>query len=144
MSLKAQRGNGVGTRRISKLVEKEKERKMAREYHIIDADAHTYIPKDHYEKWLPKKFLDRAPKLAKDHKGGDAWQFAPDLPPKQLGVTVMVGVPYEQFKQFGHRLPDNLRRLEQWSRLMGDAPDAAVAVVAPRQTFGKSDILKNV
>ncbi len=44
---------------------------------LIDADQHTAEPKDLWERWLPKKYLELAPKLVRDADGGDAWAYEP-------------------------------------------------------------------
>ena len=54
---------------------------MAREYRLISADGHVVEPPDMWTKYLPKKFHDRAPKLVKDAKGGDAWELVPGHAP---------------------------------------------------------------
>ena len=79
---------------------------MTREYHIVDADAHTYTPKDMWDRWLPKKFYDRRPRLTKDEAGGDAWEFEPALPPEPLGLTLTAGMRYEDFKWMGLKYED--------------------------------------
>jgi predicted TIM-barrel fold metal-dependent hydrolase len=73
-------------------------------YELISADSHIVEPPDLWEKWLPKEFLPRAPKLVKDAEGGDAWQYRPGTPPVPLGlVTTYRGRTYEQFKWTGAR-----------------------------------------
>ncbi len=67
---------------------------MARQYWIIDGDAHTRYGKDFYQTWLPKKYHDRAPKLVKDRAGGDAWQFDPDVPAYTISQTVRGSFPH--------------------------------------------------
>ncbi|NND67813.1 MAG: amidohydrolase [Halioglobus sp.] len=42
-------------------------------YRIIDCDQHVIEPPDLWEKYLPKEYQDKAPKLVKDKDGGDAW-----------------------------------------------------------------------
>ncbi len=79
---------------------------MKREYHIVDADAHTYTPKDMWDRWLPKKFYDRRPRLTKDEAGGDAWEFDPAIPPEPLGLTLTAGMKYEDFKWMGLKYGD--------------------------------------
>ena len=44
---------------------------MARNYHVISADGHVIEAPYIWERFLPKKFHDRAPKLVKDSEGGD-------------------------------------------------------------------------
>src|SRR5262249_41965883 len=42
------------------------QRAIARhKYEIVDADAHTFGPKDMWERWLPREFQDRRPRLVK-------------------------------------------------------------------------------
>jgi predicted TIM-barrel fold metal-dependent hydrolase len=72
---------------------------MARQYHLISADGHVVEPPDMWTKYLPKKFHDRAPKLVKDQKGGDAWELVPGTPPMPLGLVTNAG-------KFGKRYED--------------------------------------
>lgn len=73
-------------------------------YELISADSHIVESPDLWEKWLPKEFLPRAPKLVKDAEGGDAWQYRPGTPAVPLGlVTTYPGRTYEQFKWTGAR-----------------------------------------
>ncbi len=73
------------------------------EFGIISADSHVIEPPDLWEKWLPKKFQDRAPKLVKDEAGGDAWLFAKDRPPEPLGLVTVTGYSYDKFSWTGAR-----------------------------------------
>jgi predicted TIM-barrel fold metal-dependent hydrolase len=73
-------------------------------YEMISADSHVVEAPDLWEKWLPKEFLPRAPKLVKDAEGGDAWQYRPGTPAVPLGlVTTYPGRTYEDFKWTGAR-----------------------------------------
>ncbi|NRA35346.1 MAG: amidohydrolase [Polyangiaceae bacterium] len=45
------------------------------DFKIIDCDQHVIEAPDIWEKWMPAKFQDMAPKLVKDEDGGDAWQL---------------------------------------------------------------------
>jgi predicted TIM-barrel fold metal-dependent hydrolase len=36
------------------------------EYRIIDCDQHVIEPPDLWDKWLPARFQDRAPRLVRD------------------------------------------------------------------------------
>ncbi|HUD15902.1 MAG TPA: amidohydrolase family protein, partial [Acidimicrobiales bacterium] len=72
---------------------------MTRQYRLISADGHVVEPPDMWTKYLPKKFHDRAPKLVKDAKGGDAWELVPGTPPMPLGLVTNAG-------QFGKRYED--------------------------------------
>ena len=71
-------------------------------YKVINSDGHTIEPPGMWERYLPKKFHDRVPKIVKDRKGGDAWQFYPDVPPAAIGmVTTTAGRTYEQYHWYG-------------------------------------------
>ena len=75
---------------------------MMSSFEMISADSHVVESPDLWEKWLPKEFLPKAPKLVKDAEGGDAWQYRPGTPPVPLGlVTTYPGRTYEQFKWTG-------------------------------------------
>ncbi len=78
-----------------------------RQYELIDSDTHMIYPPNMWEKWLSKKFQDRAPKLVKDQSGeGDAWRMDPDLPPEPLGLTFAAGKRYEDMKWSGSTYDD--------------------------------------
>jgi predicted TIM-barrel fold metal-dependent hydrolase len=71
------------------------------EYHVINADGHTIEPPDMWQRYLPAKFKDRAPKVVKDPRGGDAWQFFPDVPPAAIGMVTTAGRRYEEMHWYG-------------------------------------------
>ncbi len=75
-------------------------------YRVIDADAHTIEPPGMWERYLPAKFQDKAPKLVKDHKGGDAWEFQRGVTPMPIGMVTTAGQRYEEFDWFGHGYDD--------------------------------------
>ena len=56
-----------------------------REYRLIDADCHVVEPPHIWDRWLPKKFHDRAPKLVKDEEGHVDFLEAQVHQIKQLG-----------------------------------------------------------
>src|SRR4051794_31827500 len=68
---------------------------------IVSADAHVLEPPHIWETWLPKQYHDKAPRLAKDHEGGDAWQFAGSPDPDPIGLVTTPGLPYDQFRWTG-------------------------------------------
>jgi predicted TIM-barrel fold metal-dependent hydrolase len=77
---------------------------MAREYRLVSADGHVVEPPDMWTKFLPAKFHDRAPKLVKDPKGGDAWELVPGAPPMPLGLVTnagQFGKRYEELEWYG-------------------------------------------
>ena len=73
-----------------------------REYRLIDADCHVVEPPHIWEAWLPKKYLDRAPKLVKDEEGGDAWQLTEGAPLMYIGLVATPGMAYEDIKWTGY------------------------------------------
>ncbi|MCH2169570.1 amidohydrolase [Myxococcota bacterium] len=79
-----------------------------RSYQVISADSHVVEPPDLWEKWLPEKFRDRAPKLVKDSEGGDAWLYDPNGEPAPLGLVSCVAIPREKMKWTGFRYGDNV------------------------------------
>ncbi len=74
---------------------------MANTHRVVDADTHVLEPPDLWEKWLPKKYQDQAPKLAKDPAGGDAWLFAGEVEPDPIGLVATPGMAYDQFRWMG-------------------------------------------
>lgn len=70
-----------------------------REYRIIDSDQHIVEPRDLWERWLPKQYQDRAPKLVKDDDGGDAWQLGEQREP--FGLVAAVGTSPRELRWTG-------------------------------------------
>ena len=79
-----------------------------REYRYIDADCHTVEPPHIWDRWLPKKFHDRAPKLIKDDEGGDAWQFG-DGRVMHIGLVATPGMRFEEMRWKGYTY-DSVRK----------------------------------
>jgi predicted TIM-barrel fold metal-dependent hydrolase len=71
-----------------------------RRYEIVSADVHILEPPDIWEKHLPKKYAEHAPRLVKDEEGGDAWQYAYG-PPDPIGLVSTPGKRFEEFRWFG-------------------------------------------
>ena len=85
---------------------------MGRQYRLISADGHVIEPPDMWTRYLPKGFRDRAPKLVKDAKGGDAWELAPGATPMALGLVTNAGPHgkrYEELEWYGARY-DEIRQ----------------------------------
>ena len=80
-----------------------------REYRLIDADCHVVEPPHIWERWLPKQFHDRAPRLVKDEEGGDAWEFVPGGPLMHIGLVATPGMRFEDIKWKGYTY-DTVRR----------------------------------
>ncbi|MBM4406949.1 MAG: amidohydrolase [Chloroflexi bacterium] len=74
---------------------------MAKKHRIISADGHTIEPPDMWERYVPKKFHDRIPRIVKDPMGGDAWEFLRGAPPMPIGLVTAAGKTYEQFHWYG-------------------------------------------
>ena len=70
-------------------------------YKVINSDGHTIEPPDMWERHVPKKFHDRIPRLVKDPKGGDAWEFHRGVAPMPIGMVTTPGKRYEEFHWFG-------------------------------------------
>ena len=74
------------------------------EYKIIDCDQHVIEPPNLWEKYLPQKFQDQAPKLVQDEEGGDAWQLGPHV--EALGLVAAMNQTPETLKWTGIRYAD--------------------------------------
>jgi len=74
------------------------------EYRIIDCDQHVIEPPDLWERWLPSRFHDRAPKLEKDEDGGDAWDLGGAI--ESLGLVAAVEKSPRELKWTGVRYED--------------------------------------
>ena len=79
-----------------------------RSYEVISADSHVVEPPTLWEDWLPKKYLDYAPKLVKDEDGGDAWIYQEGMAPAPLGLVACVGIEKEDMKWTGLSYGDNV------------------------------------
>jgi predicted TIM-barrel fold metal-dependent hydrolase len=74
------------------------------DYKIIDCDQHVIEPPDLWQKYLPKKYQDQAPKLVKDEEGGDAWLLAGHV--ESLGLVAAMHKTPETLKWTGVRYED--------------------------------------
>ncbi len=74
------------------------------EYRLIDCDQHVIEPPDMWDRYIPSKYKDKAPKLVKDEDGGDAWDLGGAI--ESLGlVSAMYKTP-ETLKWTGVRYED--------------------------------------
>src|ERR1700675_884377 len=74
-------------------------------YLIVDSDTHILEPPDIWRKHLPKEYQKFAPKLVKDHEGGDAWDHGGGSP-DPIGLVSTPGKRFEEFRWFGVRYDD--------------------------------------
>jgi predicted TIM-barrel fold metal-dependent hydrolase len=74
---------------------------MAREYKLISADSHVLEPPHLWTTYMPKKFHDKVPRVVPDGEGGEAWQFAPDVPPAPIGIYASAGRAHEDIRWTG-------------------------------------------
>jgi len=74
------------------------------QYHIVDCDQHVIEPPDLWEKYLPAKYQDRAPKLARDEDGGDGWLLGKHV--ESLGLVAAKEVSPRDLRWTGTRYED--------------------------------------
>ena len=74
---------------------------MARDYQLISADSHVLEPPHIWTTYVPKKFHDKVPRVVPDGEGGEAWQFAPDIPPAPIGIYASAGRKHEDIRWTG-------------------------------------------
>jgi predicted TIM-barrel fold metal-dependent hydrolase len=74
------------------------------EYKIIDCDQHIIEPPDLWQKYLPKKFHDQAPRLVQDEDGGDAWLLGENI--EALGLVAAMNKTPRTLKWTGVRFDD--------------------------------------
>ena len=70
-------------------------------YEVVDADCHILEPPDIWTNWLSSKHQEKAPKLVKDHEGGDAWLTAVGGDPDPIGLVATPGMPFDKFRWYG-------------------------------------------
>lgn len=87
---------------------------------LISADSHVLEPPHLWTTYLPRKFHEKAPRVVPDGDGGEAWQFAPDIPPAPIGIYASAGRSHDQIRwtgvSFAEANPGNFRgepRLEE-------------------------------
>jgi len=74
---------------------------MARDYKLISADSHILEPPHIWTEYMPQKFHDKCPVVVSDGDGGEAWQFAPDIPPAPIGIYASAGRSHDQIRWTG-------------------------------------------
>src|SRR5262245_66696071 len=76
---------------------------MPRDYQLISADSHVLEPPHIWTTYMAKKFHDKAPRVVPDGDGGEAWQFAADVPPAPIGIYASAGRAHDQVRWTGVR-----------------------------------------
>jgi predicted TIM-barrel fold metal-dependent hydrolase len=74
---------------------------MARQYNLISADSHVLEPPHLWTTYMPQKFHPKVPRVVSDGEGGEAWQFAPDIPPAPIGIYASAGRRHEDVRWTG-------------------------------------------
>jgi len=74
---------------------------MPRDYQLISADSHVLEPPHIWKTYVPRKFHEKCPKVVPDGEGGEAWQFAPDIPPAPIGIYASAGRKHEEVRWTG-------------------------------------------
>jgi len=119
--------------------------RSAIDYKLIDCDQHVIEPPDLWDRYLDKKYLDKAPKLVKDEDGGDAWNLGGSV--ESLGLVAAMNKTPETLKWTGVRYEDMHPGITDWKgrlELMDqDGVDAAL-FFPPQRTmiyfiFAKAD-----
>jgi predicted TIM-barrel fold metal-dependent hydrolase len=73
---------------------------------IIDGDQHFLEPRDMWERYLPSKFRDVAPRLVDDVDGGHAWLHATARSPHSIALITTPGFSFEEMRMTGVRYED--------------------------------------
>ena len=73
---------------------------------LVSVDDHTIEPKDAFDRHMPAKYRDKAPKLI-EHNGKEVWTFNGELFPT-IGLNAVAGRPKEEYGMEPTRL-DQMR-----------------------------------
>ena len=79
---------------------------MPRPYELVSADSHVLEPPHLWTEYLPRKFHAKAPRVVPDGDGGEAWQFAPDVPPAPIGIYASAGRSHDEIRWTGVRFAE--------------------------------------
>jgi predicted TIM-barrel fold metal-dependent hydrolase len=64
---------------------------------LLSIDDHSIEPPGMYERHVPAKYRDQAPKIVRNEKGIDAWVFQGQATSTPFGMTATVGWPNEEW-----------------------------------------------
>src|SRR4029450_5548052 len=83
-----------------------------------------------WTEYLPRKFHAKAPHVVPDGDGGEAWQFAADVPPAPIGIYASAGRAHDQVRWTGVTFADanqgNFRGDVRLREMDADGVDAEV------------------
>jgi uncharacterized protein len=93
------------------------------EERLISADSHVLEPPHLWTTYMERKFHEKVPRVVPDGEGGEAWQFARDIPPAPIGIYASAGRSHADIRwtgvTFASANPGNFRgapRLEEQDR----------------------------
>jgi len=64
---------------------------------LVSVDDHSIEPPDMYDRHLPAKYKDRAPKIIRSDQGVDQWVFQGEATSTPFGMAATVGWPREEW-----------------------------------------------
>src|SRR3954468_6034935 len=64
---------------------------------LVSVDDHSVEPPDLYERHLPKKYLDQAPRIERAADGSDQWVFQGQATSTPFGMCAVVGWPKDEW-----------------------------------------------
>jgi predicted TIM-barrel fold metal-dependent hydrolase len=64
---------------------------------LISIDDHSIEPPDMYERHVPAKWRDQAPKIVRNEDGNDMWVFQGEATTTRFGMAATVGWPSEEW-----------------------------------------------
>jgi predicted TIM-barrel fold metal-dependent hydrolase len=79
-----------------------------RPYTIISVDDHLVEPRDLFERHIPAKYRDEAPRVVMQDDRSEAWLYEGNLQP-QIGLSAVAGRPVEEWSREPTRF-DQMRR----------------------------------
>ncbi len=64
---------------------------------LVSVDDHSIEPPDMYDRHLPAKYKDQAPKIVKNDEGVDLWVFQGQATSTPFGMAATVGWPHDEW-----------------------------------------------
>jgi predicted TIM-barrel fold metal-dependent hydrolase len=72
-------------------------------FEVIDGDQHFLEPPDMWDRYLPQRFRDRAPRLIEDGDGGQGWLHSTASKPHAIALISTPGFRFEDMGMTGVR-----------------------------------------